>query len=118
MRCRTCNKKLEKPFKKGIYQVGQGNNKPLLTFCKEKCYNQYEKYKVKGWLWKLKGTTPKTDKNTMKCKNCGKLRENHYKSTEKEKGGRWCYIFEDFPPENKKYYMQYKNCSQSHGGKS
>lgn len=57
----------------------------------------------------------KTDKNTMKCKNCGKLRENHYKSTEKEKGGRWCYIFEDFPPENKKYYMQYENSSQSHG---
>jgi len=55
-KCRTCNKKLKIPLKDGIIQIGNGNNKPFLTFCNEKCLKMYEKYKLKGWLWKLKGS--------------------------------------------------------------
>jgi hypothetical protein len=58
MKCRTCNKKIPKPFPEGTTQIGRGNHKSLLTFCKKECLDKYDKYKSKGWLWRLKGTTP------------------------------------------------------------
>ena len=44
-RCRTCRKSVvykDGVLKEGICQIGQGANKPILTFCNEKCRDVYE----------------------------------------------------------------------------
>lgn len=43
--CKTCRKLVTNKvgiLKEGVYQLGQGNNKPLLTFCNKKCKDKYE----------------------------------------------------------------------------
>ena len=44
-KCKTCKKLVTNKvgiLKDGTYQLGQGNNKPLLSFCSKKCKNKYE----------------------------------------------------------------------------
>ncbi len=48
--CKTCRKSVryaDGVLKTGVYQMGQGSKKPLLSFCSKKCKRKYE-VKSKG----------------------------------------------------------------------
>lgn len=48
--CKTCKRHVRNEvgiLKEGIYQLGQGSNKPLLTFCNKRCMDKYRKEEVK-----------------------------------------------------------------------